>query len=218
MRYLVSLFFGLALGAATALAALYFNPLTQSAAKPVANPEWRLDYAFGPRNTWLFTHDRRVDLPVVPPTAPLLYEQGIKGALLAAMPLSDPAGSTDAAATRISVPSSSTEFLRSGLLVEDHWLISVPGRGTLYVNAVNNQWPLLRDTVVRVDWLRRNFAAGSYAPTRGPGARGATVSGLTGAYAGARGNASEQLSLASYQGSLETLTGQLAIDLADSGG
>ena len=216
MKYVLSLVTGLLLGAAVALTGLYFNPLTQTQSGPFRNPEWRLDYGVGGSNTWLLTHDRKLDMPVVPAGAPLLFEDGIKGTLLTAMPLTPESGSDQALATRISVPSSDTEFLRTGLLVEDHWLISVPGQGTVYVNALNNQWPLLRDTVVRVDWLRRDFLApGSYEPTRGPAAAGAEVAGLTGTYAGARGYAHEQLSLDSYNGSLVGLTGRIMISLSD---
>jgi hypothetical protein len=217
MKYVVSLIFGLSLGAVTALAGIYFNPLTRGQSGVGDGFAWRLDYELAPSQSWLFTHDDRLDLPVVPADAPLLFEQGIRSTLLAAMPLRDGEGLTNAAATRISVPSAETEFLRSGLVVEDHWLISVPGRGTLYVHSLNNQWPLLRDTVVRVDWLRRQFSAGSYDPTRGPAAEGAEVVGLTGSFGGARGHAHERLTLASYHGSLETLTGQLMIDIGEGG-
>lgn len=215
MKYVLSLVFGLLLGVVTALAGLYFNPLTRGESEATDDFDWRLDYGLAPSQSWLFTHDRRLDLPVVPSDAQLLFEQGIRGTMLASMPLADDTGLTHAAATRISVPSSKTEFLRSGLVVEDHWLISVPGRGTLYVHSLNNQWPLLRDTVVRVDWLRRQFSAGSYEPTSGPAAQGADVVGMNGSFAGARGHAHERLTLASYHGSLESLTGQLMIDLGD---
>lgn len=217
MKYVLSLILGLLLGAATALVGIYFNPLTQGRAGVKEGFDWRLDYELTPSQSWLFTHDDRLDLPVVPGNAPLLFEQGIRGTLLAAMPLRGDAGLATAAASRISVPSAETEFLRSGLVVEDHWLISVPGRGTLYVHSLNNQWPLLRDTVVRVDWLRRQFSAGSYDPTRGPAPEGADVIGLSGSFDGARGHAYERLTLASYHGSLETLTGQLMIDIGDGG-
>lgn len=218
MKYALSLLLGLLLGTASALALIYFNPLTRGGSAPDADAEWRFDYGLGAQNTWLSTHDKRIGIPVVPAGAPLLYEEGIKGSLLAAMPLADASGSADAAATRISVPSSETEFLRSGLLVEDHWLISVPGRGTIYVHAMNNHWPLLRDTVVRVDWLRREFGAPShYEPTQGPADAGADVVGMTGTLREFRGHAHERLSLERYDGSFGTLTGRLTIDMADTG-
>lgn len=217
MKYVLSLFTGLLLGASCALAIVYFNPLTRSQSDHDGSSDWTLDYALAPERTWLSTHDRRLELPVVPQTVPLLYEQGIRGTILTAMPLAAGAD-TIAAATRISIPSADTEFLRSGLLVEDVWLISVPGNGSLFVRALNNQWPLFRDTVVRVDWLGREFSGpGSYDPTRGPADGGADVVGLTGSYAGAHGHGRERFSLSSYDGSLSTITGQLMIEMADAG-
>jgi len=94
-------------------------------------------------------------LPVVPADVPLLWEKGIKGSLLTALPLRDAAGRLAAFGTRITVPSAATELLLAGVLVDEFWLISVPGQGSLFMHAVNNEWPLLRDTLVRVDLLRR---------------------------------------------------------------
>ena len=216
MKYAFSLLVGLLCGASCALAIIYFNPLTRGQSDDrSATAGWTLDYTLSPERTWLSTHDRRLGLPVVPSSVPLLYEEGIRGTILTAMPL----GGADsiAAATRVSIPSGDTEFLRSGLLVEDVWLISVPGRGSLFVRALNNQWPLFRDTVVRVDWLRRSFAgSGSYGPTRGPADAGADVVGLTGVYEGAHGNGSERLSLSYYNGDLTTIQGQLMIEMVDN--
>jgi len=214
MKYVFSLFIGLAAGAAAAGALLYFNPLTLTQSHTVRSSDWSLSYSLAAADTWLSSHDQRIDLPVAPRNVSLLRERGIKGTILAAMPMKDAEGAPVAAASRISVPSAGTEFLRAGVLVEDYWLISVPGEGSVFVHAVNNQWPLLRDTVVRVDWLQRDWQGpGSYSPTRGPDRAGATVIGISGSYAGATGSAGERLSLESYDGSLAQLSGELLLDV-----
>jgi hypothetical protein len=147
----------------------------------------------------------------------LLWETGIKGTLLAALPLTGGPGASRAAGTRISLPSVQSELIRSGILVDDFWLISVPGEGSVVVHAVNNQWPLLRDTLVRVDWLGRSWAGpGEYGPTRGAGGAQANVVGLTGEFVGIQGRASEQLSLSAYAGDLAAVSGRMSIVLADA--
>ena len=217
MKYVLSLIFGILLGVASALAMIYFNPLTLTQSDVRTDSDWVLEYSLSEAGTWLSTHDDRVALPVVPSDVPLLWEAGIKGSLLQSMPLRNSSGTIEAVGTRISVPSVDSEFVRAGLLVEDYWLISVPGEGSVFVHAVNNQWPLVRDTVVRVDWLQRSWAGPSeYAPTLGPGVAGARVVGLTGSYQGQTGGGNDTVRLDAYDGRLAEVSGRLALRLADA--
>jgi hypothetical protein len=214
MKYILSLLFGLVIGAALAVAVLYFNPLTQRGVEPSGDADWSFEFALTPSATWIATHDARLELPVVPADVPLLWEVGIKGSLVTAMPLQNAAGQLAALASRITVPSAATEFLRSGLLVDDFWLITVPGQGTLFMHSVNNDWPLLRDTLVRVDLLGRDWQGpGAYTPTVGPADEGARVAGLSGSFAGRAGHGRERLALHDYSGSLSALSGELLVSL-----
>lgn len=215
MKYLLSLVFGILVGTACAAALLFFNPLTRSQGSAAADDAWVLSYSMRPADLWVSTHDDSVDLPVVPADLPLLYEQGIKGSILMAMPLQFSGG--QAQATRISVPSANTEFLQSGFVTDDYWLVSVPGRGSLFVHAESNQWPLLRDTLVSVNWLRRDWkGAAEYLPTRGPVRAGASVLGLSGEFAGISGHAKERIDVLSYDSSALQLSGELLLELDDS--
>lgn len=215
MKYVLGFVAGLLLGAASAAAILYFNPLTQTQSAPLAEPGLSLAYRLAGADLRLSTHDNRLDLPVVPNGVSLLFEDGIRGTWLSAYRLRSDARPAPLAATRISIPSPESELLRSGLVVEDYWLISEPGGGSLLVHAESNQWPLLRDTLVSVDWLGRDYGGPrKYNPTRGPANSAAEVVGLTGSYRGARGRARENLSLESYDGGLSSLSGQLSIRLA----
>jgi len=214
MKYVLGLLAGILVGAAAAAALLYFNPLTRSGAERSANASWALDYSLQGTDTWLSTHDGNFYLPVVPAEAARLYEKGINGSLLAAMPLRNDAGEVEAFATRITVPSQRTDFIVDGVLVDDYWLISDPARGSVLVHAVNNRWPLLRDSVVRVGWLKRQFAGpGEYDPTVGPGSSGAEIVGLTGEFAGAHGHGTEHDRLERFDGSLAPLSGRLSLAL-----
>ena len=219
MRYVVGFLFGLLGGAVVAAALLYFNPLSRNQTIPSTDADWTLEYSLERDDIWLSTHDRRLRMRVVPDDVALLWEAGIRDTMLTAMPLGD-AGLMDlmAAASRISVPSPATEFLRAGLLVDDFWLISVPGRGSLIVHSLNNLWPLLRDTVVTVDWLGRDYGGvGRYGPTLGPGRSGAAVVGLAGDFRELTGRARERVSLDGYDDSsdLANLGGQVLIELED---
>jgi len=219
MKYVLSLTFGLLLGALSALALIYFNPLIRGQGDHGADDGWVLEYKLAADETWLSTHDERVEIPVVPTAAPLLWEDGIRGAWLAAMPLRGNSSDAPAMATRISLPSSETNFVYSGVVVEDYWLISVADAGTLLVHGLNNQWPLLRDTVVRVDLLGREFAGPhTYDATRGPVEGRAEVTGITGRYESAHGRAHERVSLQNYEGSLASASGQLVIEFSDESG
>ena len=218
MKYVVSLLIGLLLGVAVGAALVYFNPLTETQSAPLPNPGITLEYGLTGPDAWLSTHDNRFPVPLVPKDVALLFEDGIRGSWLAAYGLSDDAKPGPLPASRISVPSPDSELLRSGLLVEDYWLISVPGTGSLFVHAVNNQWPLVRDTLVSVDWLGRDFVGpAKYHPTRGPAESAAEVVGLTGSWRGAKGRAREHVSLDRYEGGLAPLRGQLMIRMAATG-
>jgi hypothetical protein len=209
MKYVLSLLFGLLLGTITAVAIIVFNPLTMSQSKPLNNADMAFEYSMA--SAWLSTHSNRLNIPVVPKGSTLLFENGIRGSLLSSMPLSG-TGAAPAAASRITVPSSDSEFLHSGLLVDDYWLISVPGTGTVFMHAISNQWPLIRDTVIWVDVLSRNWrGSGQYDPTRGPATNGAQVAGMTGTLKDLRGVGHEHLSLDGYSGNFGALRGRLTI-------
>jgi hypothetical protein len=216
MKYLLSFLTGLLLGVVAAAATIYFNPLTRAQSLPANNAGWVLEYSLDPAGNWLTTHDRELPLRVMPEDVPLLWEGGIRDSLLVALPLSDESGGPGAAATRISVPSPATEFLRTGLLVDDYWLISTPDEGSVFVHTLSNLWPLVRDTTVRVDWLRRDWSGpGVYGPTRGPAGSGAELVGVSGRFAGQKGRGRERLTLDSYSPGtgLASLKGQLLLEM-----
>ncbi|MDX1561326.1 MAG: hypothetical protein R3305_00270 [Gammaproteobacteria bacterium] len=214
MKYLLSFVLGVAAGGAIALAALFFNPLTRAQSDDPSGAAWTLRYSVAPSDVLISTHDRSLGLPLVPSDAPLLWEQGIKGSVLTVMPLSADEAGSPAWATRISVPATDTDLLTAGVLVDDYWLVSVPGRGSVLVHSVSNHWPLLRDSVVRVDWLKQAWpGSAEYTPTRGPNAAAAAVVGLSGEFAGAEGRAWERVALKDYNGRFSGLAGQLLLDL-----
>jgi hypothetical protein len=212
MKYFLSLLVGLALGIAVAAAALFYNPLTLITADDETEATLVFDYALGPSSVLLETHDSTLDLPVVPVESPLLWEGALKGSILTALPL-DSAGGSGALATRLTVPSADTDLLMAGVIAHDYWLVSVPESGSFLVEANSNYWPLLRDTVVRVDLLGREWnGPQTYTLTGTSGDDRARVTGLTGRFTAQTGRAIDRLALEHYDGSLSALSGRLAVE------
>jgi len=217
MKYVIGFLFGLLLGGAGGLAALYFNPLT--AASETSRPDGPLvfDYSFPGHGSLALTHDGQLDLPAIPAEIPALWERPINRVILGMLVLEDPTSGSQAVASRISVPSPSTDLLLSGVLVADHWIVSVPGEGSFVIEAQSNFWPLVKDTFLPVSLLGRPWRGpAKYFPTAGPRRAGlADAYGVSGRFAGMRGTATESLDLDGFSRArgIESLRGELAIEL-----
>lgn len=218
MKYFLTWFGGIVLGVAAALAALYYNPLTSGGGTaPNVASTLTLSYGFPEPNVLALSHNEQLKLAPIPEEIPLLWESGIDGTALSVLALADSEGQTMAVASRVSVPSLRTNLLLEGILVDDYWLITVADEGSLFVRAQSNYWPLFKETVVLVGYLRRPWSGPRrYAPTAGPRAgRFAEVIGATGRFAGRDGTAQEFLTLDRYSaaGGFESMHGQLLLAL-----
>ena len=193
MKYLLVAVVGLVLGAAAAGVVLYFNPLAAKSA-PMPSPADRvlryslpdhvLEFAVG-EDARLFGQDTGDDS---------LWEETIERAAVLALVLNDGSNQPAALASRLLSTSAETDLLLRGVLVSDHWLVTVPGEGTLFVQADSNAWPFLKETLLPVWYLDRPWAGpAEYWPTVGPGADDSgRVVGVTGLYRGSEGSAVER--------------------------
>jgi hypothetical protein len=193
MKYLFVAIVGLVLGAAGASVVLYFNPLSAKSA-PLPNPTDRvlryslpdhvLGFAVG-EDARLFGQDAGDDG---------LWEETIDRAAVLALVLNDGSNQPAALASRLLSTSADTDLLLRGVLVSDHWLVTVPGEGTLFVRAESNAWPFLKETLVPVWYLDRPWNGPTeYWPTVGPGADDSgRVVGVTGLFRGNEGSAVER--------------------------
>jgi hypothetical protein len=216
MKYLLGFLLGMLLGTLTAGTLIYFNPLTTGNSSASLAGEMRLSFSVSERRSPLFTHSGALKLPQYPADVPQLWESGMRGTLLAAMVLNDESSNTAALATRISVPSMATNPVRYGALTDDYWLVTMPGRGSIWLHTVSNQWPLLKDSLIRIDGLKRSWgAATSYFPTIGPTSGGAgRAVGLSGEFAGGRGSVRERIDVGHYGvRGFENLAGELGLSL-----
>jgi hypothetical protein len=104
-------------------------------------------------------------------------------------------------------------------MVDDYWLLTAPGEGSLFVLGDSNVWPVVRDNVLPVSLLDRPWAGPrSYRSTNGPGVRGTALAvGATGRFAGSEGSAIERLHLNGYSraAGVESFAGELLLRLVE---
>jgi hypothetical protein len=197
MKHLLVVLLGLVLGAAAASAVLYYNPLAaQSAPQPNPTdrvlhytlPDQVLELAVG-EDARLFGQDLGKDS---------LWEETIDRTAVLGLVLNDAANQPAAIASRLMATSADTDLLLRGVLLDDHWLVTLPGEGTLFVRAESNAWPFLKETLVPVWYLARPWQGpAEYWPTVGPGANDSgVVLGITGALRGSEGSVVEHYEIA----------------------
>jgi hypothetical protein len=193
MRYLLVALFGLVLGAGAAGAVIYYNPLTEKAApRPSSTdrvlryslPDQVLQFAVG-EDARLFGQETGDDG---------LWEETIDRAALLGLVLNDGSNQPAALASRLLSTSTETNLLLNGVLVTDHWLVTIPGQGSFYVHADSNAWPFVKEKLVPVWYLEQPWSGPvEYWPTVGPGTDfSADVVGITGSFRGAEGSAVER--------------------------
>jgi hypothetical protein len=218
MKYVIVTLLGALLGAACATAGLYYNPLTQVSELP-PKESWTLSYDFPGGSTLALTHAGQLGLPHIPTEVETLWEAAIADVVLNVLVLKDETGAPRAMASRISVPSQETDFLLRGFLVSEHWVVTVPGQGTLFVDGENNLWPFIKEAVIPVRYLWQEWRRPvRYPVTIGPtGGRTAEVIGVSGAFAGRGGSALESYELRRFNAAfgIESLHGTLAVALTE---
>ena len=196
MRYLVVAALGLLIGAAAAGAAIYYNPLI--ATKPSAQPDVAdraLHYSL-PSEVLGFALGDEVVPPGTPKHDSSLWEETIDRTAMLSLLLDDAHDKPTAIASRLLAVSPRTDFVLTGVRVNDYWLLTIPGEGTLFLRADTNVWPFLKETLP-VWYLGRPWKGPvDYSPTAGPGEHGeAVVVGATGRFAGLEGTAIEKYRL-----------------------
>ena len=193
MRYLFVALVGLVLGAAAAGAVLYYNPLADKAAPMPSStdrvlcyslPDQVLEFAVG-EDARMFGQETGDDA---------LWEETIDRAAVLGLVLNGGSNQPAALASRLLSTSADTDLLLRGVLVSDHWLVTIPGEGSFYVHADSNAWPFLKEKLVPVWYLEQPWSGPvEYWPTVGPGADdSADVVGLTGSFRGSEGSAVER--------------------------
>jgi hypothetical protein len=215
MRLLLGFLIGALLGAGCGVGVIYINPLIATAPVPADAGPQALRYSLGGPHLLASTHNELLPLPVTPADTPLLWESGVRGSWLQLLVLEDATGAPGGVATRLNVPAERSNGLTAGLITGDQWLITVPGRGVLYARGRSNVWPIVKDTVVRVDLLGRDWVGPErYDLLSGSTGPGAEVFGISGEFTGQSGTLKEVLELDDYPGTgLAGLRAEVRLDL-----
>lgn len=214
MKYVLVNVIGILLGAAVGLAVLYFNPLTAGPGVTSAATARTLQYEL-PARSIQFVHGERALLPGLTAGGEPFWEETISRAALLALSL-DADGSAAAVASRLLQGSSDTDLLLTGVVVNDYWLLTVPGEGSLFLRVDTNLWPFLKSAFIPTWYLGQPWRGpADYRPTVGPAQTSALVVGATGRYASLTGRAFEHYRLTALDRSRQTLelAGELHLDL-----
>ena len=185
MRIIFALLVGLLFGVALAGAVLFYNPLSQYQGK---SPSGEALFYDNDMEHFAVSHGGLLPVPIRPKGIEPLWESAINGAVLTVFPLNNEAGETVALASRVSVLAEDSDLLLRGAKTHNDWLLSVPGRGTLFIDDREDLSELIRYGVVPV-WLMRRPWPGSreLLATSGPDAGSAQILGGTGEYVDAAG-------------------------------
>ena len=146
------------------------------------------------------THNGQSRLPLQPASIPELWESTIRDSMLSVVVLHDEADEPVGVASRVSQFSENTEMLTRGVLVDDDWLVTIPGEGSFFIRADSNMWPFLKETLIPVWYLDRPWSGPkNYRPTAGPSEEGsAVVTGGTGSFASVHGTAVETYEVSDF--------------------
>jgi hypothetical protein len=213
MKYLVVALLGLLIGAVAAGAAIYYNPLTQRKAAQPDAADRALHYAL-PSEVLGFALGDDVAPPGTPKREDSLWEETIGRTAMLGLVLDDAHDKPTAVASRLLALSPRTDLVLAGVRVNDYWLLTIPGEGTLFLRADTNAWPFLRDALP-VWYLGRPWKGpADYNPTAGPGDDGvAVVIGATGRFAGLEGSAIEKYRLTDLDPAARSATATGELDL-----
>ena len=218
MKYLLVAALGLLIGAAAAGAAIYYNPFTMTKSAHLDVADRALHYSL-PSEVLGFALGDAVMPPGTPKRDGSLWEETIDRTAMLSLVLDDAHDNPTAIASRLLAVSPRTDFVLSGVRVNDYWLLTIPGEGTLFLRAETNVWPFLKETLP-VWYLGRPWKGPSeYSPTAGPGELGAAVVlGATGRFVGLEGSAIEKYRLTDLDPAARSAaaTGELDVRLSAS--
>jgi len=218
MKYLLVAALGLLIGAAAAGAAIYYTPFPMTTSAQLDVADRALHYSL-PSEVLGFALGDAIMPPGTPKRDGSLWEETIDRTAMLSLVLDDAHDNPTAIASRLLAVSPRSDFVLSGVRVNDYWLLTIPGEGTLFLRAETNVWPFLKETLP-VWYLGRPWKGPSeYSPTAGPGELGAAVVlGATGRFVGLEGSAIEKYRLTDLDPAARSAaaTGELDLRLSAS--
>lgn len=227
MKYAISILVGFVLGMVLFAGGMYFNPfIEQPALSPLAvSTDQQMDLSFtaAAAESILYTDYGESNIKPHPQRVAELWEPAISDTSVAVVVMEDGRGEVTGIGIKFSTDSEQSSLINAEILVNSAWHIYLPGRGSLFLNQIENYWPFLREIVIPARWSSGDNWKGSFfrIMTKGPSALGTGyVTGGTGSFSGRSGEVVESLTARAYaaDGGLVAATGGLTIALARPAG
>ena len=222
MKYFLSLFAGIAIGAAVFMVGLYYNPFQgQPAVSPLAVTDQRiieLSFSGVPADALLYTDHGESWVEPHPDRVAELWEPAVADTRLTVTMLEDVRGKVAGLGIKFLTASEATKVINGEALADSIWHVYLPGQGTFMIDQTENYWTYIRDVVVPARWSSGDSWRGSFHGilTSGPGSLGtARVSGGSGLFANLSSEAVESATTRAYSAVTGpvSMTGSLAIAL-----
>ena len=222
MKYFLSLFAGIAIGAAVFMVGLYYNPFQgQPAVSPLAVTDQRiieLSFSGVPADALLYTDHGESWVEPHPDRVAELWEPAVADTRLTVTMLEDARGKVAGLGIKFLTASEATKVINGEALADSIWHVYLPGQGTFMIDQTENYWTYIRDVVVPARWSSGDSWRGSFHGilTSGPGSLGtARVSGGSGLFANLSSEAVESVTARAYSAVTGpvSMTGSLAIAL-----
>ena len=205
MKYFLSLFAGIAIGAAVFMVGLYYNPFQgQPAVSPLAVTDQRiieLSFSGVPADALLYTDHGESWVEPHPDRVAELWEPAVADTRLTVTMLEDVRGKVAGLGIKFLTASEATNVINGDVLADSIWHVYLPGQGTFMIDQTENYWTYIRDVVVPARWSSGDSWRGSFHGilTSGPGSLGtARVSGGSGLFANLSSEAVESVTAKAY--------------------
>jgi hypothetical protein len=222
VKYVISLFLGLIVGAVLFFLGLYVNPFTgQATVSPLAVTNQRvMDLSFPgvPSEGILYTdHGESVVTPH-PDRVSELWEPAVADTNVYVTALADGRGDFAGLGIKYTSKSERTALIKGEAIADSIWHIYLPGQGTLLIDQTENFWPYIREVVIPARTSSGDNWIGSFhsITTNGPGSLGtARVTGGSGLFAGLATESVEALTVRGYSSVFGpvSMEGNLTIEL-----
>ena len=222
MKYVISLLFGIIIGAVLFVLALYYNPLQgRESVSPLAVTNDRvveMSFSAVPGDALLYTDNGESKVAPHPDRVAELWEPAVVDTRLHVLMLEDSRGGVAGLGIKFLSPSESTALLNGEAVANSVWHVYLPGQGTFMIDQTENYWTYVRDVVIPAHWSSGDNWRGTYhnVTTNGPGSLGTgRLSGGSGIFKGLTSESTESLTARGYSAVTGpvSMTGSLAIAL-----
>jgi hypothetical protein len=215
MKYLISLFLGLLVGAALFVLGLYFNPfLGQVSVSPLAVTDSRvvdLSYSAVPADGLLYTDHGESIITPHPERVTELWEPAVVDTSVFVTLLQGSRGGFAGLGIKYLSASEDTALIRGEAIANSVWHIYLPGQGTFLIDQTENFWSYLRDVVIPARWSSGDNWRGMFhgVMTNGPGSLGTgRVTGGSGLFSGLSSESVEAITARGYS----AVSGPVSVD------